>query len=247
MTTYELRYVKTGSVPGREDLLYQGGNVTIIRQGPVYLFYVKSDEGVVLVDSSFHMDDAKIMGSEKNVHRSMPDEEPLFALEQAGIKPGDVTHLILTHAHFDHIGYVDAFPNAKIFIHRKELAWVMALPKWSVGYGSFVTEKIYKVRDQLVPIDIDEYDVLPGIRTIYVGGHSAGSLAVVVNTKKGRVCICGDNCFLYKSIEEKLPIGLTNNLYETITFLQKLPGLGEIFLPGHDPKMYDRFPNGLIG
>jgi len=247
MTTYELRYVKTGTVPGREDLLYQGGNVTIIRQGPVYLFYVKFDEGVVLVDSSFHMDDAKIMGSEKSVRRSIPNEEPLFALEQMGIKAGDVTHLILTHAHFDHVGYIDAFQNAKIFIHRKELAWVMALPKWSIGYGPFVTEKIYKVRDQLVPIDIDEYDVLPGIRTIYVGGHSAGSLAVVVNTKKGRVCLCGDNCFLYKSIEEKLPIGLTNNLYETITFLQKLPGLGEIFIPGHDPKMFDLFPNGLIG
>lgn len=246
MSIHQLKYVKTGTVPGREDLLYQGGDLQNVRQGPVYLFYVKFDRGVVLIDSSFHMDDARIMGAEKSVHRTIPDEDPLYALEQVGIKPQDVTHLILTHAHFDHVGYVDAFPNARIFVHRKELAWVMALPKWSVGYGSFCIEKLYKAREQLVPIDIDDYEVIPGINAIYAGGHSAGSLAVVVSTNKGRVCLCGDNCFLYKTIEEGIPIGLTNNLYESIAFLQKLPSLGDIFLPGHDPRVYEQYPDGLI-
>lgn len=246
MSIYELRYVKTGTVPGREDLLYQGGDLQKVRQGPVYLFYVKFEKGVLLVDSSFHMDDAKILGAEKNVNRKLPEEDPLYALKQVGIKPQDVSHLILTHAHFDHIGYVDAFPNAKVFVHRKELAWVIALPKWAVGYGSFCLDRLYKVRDQIIPIDIDIYEIVPGIETVYAGGHSAGSLAVVVSTNKGRVCICGDNCFLYKTIEEKLPIGLTNNLYESIAFLERLPSLGEIFLPGHDPKVYELYPDGLI-
>jgi glyoxylase-like metal-dependent hydrolase (beta-lactamase superfamily II) len=246
MSNYELRYIKTGTVPGREDLLYQGGDLQKVRQGPVYLFYVKFEKGVVLVDSSFHMDDAKIIGAKKNVTRKLPEEDPLYALKQVGIKPQDVSHLILTHAHFDHIGYVDAFPNAKIFVHRKELAWVIALPKWSVGYGSFCLDKLYKARNQIVPIDMDVYEIIPGIETVYAGGHSAGSLAVVVSTKKGRACLCGDNCFLYKTIEEKLPIGLTNNLYESMTFLEKLSSLGEILIPGHDPKVYELFPNGLI-
>jgi glyoxylase-like metal-dependent hydrolase (beta-lactamase superfamily II) len=246
MSSLELHYVKTGTVPGREDLLYQGGDLQKVRQGPVYLFYVKFEKGVVLIDSSFHMDDAKILGAQDNVHRKLPDEDPMFALEKVGVKAQDVTHLILTHAHFDHIGYVDAFPNAKIFVHRKELAWVMALPKWAVGYGSFCLDKLYKARNQIVPIDIDMYEIIPGIEIVYAGGHSAGSLAVIVSTKKGRACLCGDNCFLYKTIEEKLPIGLTNNLYESIAFLEKLPSLGEILIPGHDPKVYELFPNGLI-
>jgi glyoxylase-like metal-dependent hydrolase (beta-lactamase superfamily II) len=246
MSIHELHYVRTGTVPGREDLLYQGGDLQKVRQGPVYLFYIKFENGVVLVDSSFHLDDAKILGAEKNVTRKLPEEDPLYALERVGIKPRDVSHLILTHAHFDHVGYVDAFSNAKIFVHRKELAWVMALPKWAVGYGSFSLDKIYKVRNQIIPIDIEKYEVISGVETVYAGGHSAGSLAVIVSTKKGRVCLCGDNCFLYKTIEEKLPIGLTNNLYESMAFLEKLPSLGEVLIPGHDPKVYELFPNGLI-
>jgi glyoxylase-like metal-dependent hydrolase (beta-lactamase superfamily II) len=71
-------------------------------------------------------------------------------------------------------------------------------------------------------------------------------MAVVVNTKKGRVCLCGDNCFLYKTIEENIPIGLTDNLVESLAFMEKLPSLGEILIPGHDPQFFDRFPNGVV-
>lgn len=246
MTAHELRYVKTGTVPGREDLLFQGGSASKVRQGPVYLFYVKTDQDVVLVDASFHMDDARIMGSDKDVTRKMPDEDPLYALKQVGINPEDVTMLILTHAHFDHIGYVDAFPNATVYVHRRELAWVSGLPNWSIGYGSFAVEKLNRVWKRLSVIDGERAQILPGIEVIYAGGHSAGSMAVLVDTRIGRVCLCGDNCFLYKTIEDGVPIGLTNNLYESLEFMQKLPLIGDVFIPGHDPLFYERYPNGIV-
>jgi glyoxylase-like metal-dependent hydrolase (beta-lactamase superfamily II) len=247
MAVYELRYVKTGAVPGREDLLFQGGDLNTIRMAPVSIFYVKTDDGFLLIDTSFDMEDAKVLGAEDAVKREYPDEDPMHALKSVGIEPQNVTRIILSHAHFDHVGYIDHFPKAKIYFHQKEFDWVMDLPSWAVGYGPFSTNKIKKVKDQLVLIDQDEYEVLPGINAIYVGGHSAGSLAVTVNTKVGKVCICGDNCFLYKNIEEKLPIGLTNNLYESIAFIEKLPELGDILIPGHDPQFFERFPDGLVG
>jgi glyoxylase-like metal-dependent hydrolase (beta-lactamase superfamily II) len=246
MTEYELRYIKTGTVPSRGDLLLQGGDPSEVRAGPVYVFYIKTAKEVVLIDTSFHMDDAKILGVEKDVTRKLPDEDPLYALKQVGVEPEDVTHLILTHAHFDHVGYLDAFPNAKVFAHQKELAWIAGLPVWSIGYGSFSIEKIERVRAQMTVIYGERAQILPGIEVVYAGGHSAGSMAVVVNTKKGRVCLCGDNCFLYETIEEHLPIGLTNNLYESLAFMEKLPALGDILIPGHDPLFFDRFPNGVV-
>lgn len=247
MTIHELHYLKTGSVPGREDYQIQGGSIEKVIDGPVLIYYVFTKDGVILIDSSFHMQDAKIMGIEKIIKRNEPEEDPIFALKKVGIEPEDVTRLILSHAHFDHVGYVDAFPRAKIFIHRKELAWVMALPPWSLGYGSFSVERIQRVWRQLVPIDLDHFQVYPGIETLYVGGHSAGSLAVLVDTQKGRVCLCLDNCFLYRNIEEKIPIGLTLNLYESIAFLESLPSLGDIFIPGHDPLTCKKYPDGKIG
>jgi glyoxylase-like metal-dependent hydrolase (beta-lactamase superfamily II) len=246
MDTNELKYVKTGAVPGRDDLLIQGGDINRIRLGPVPLFYVPLKGGTLLIDSSFAMEDAETLGVADAVKREMPAEDPLAALASVGIKPEDVTHLILTHAHFDHVGNVDKFPNAKIYMHRKELAWIMALPPWAIGYGLFSVEKVQRVWRQLVPLDGDVVEILPGIQAVYAGGHSAGSLAVTVKTGQADVCLCGDNCFLYENIEKGIPIGLTNNLYESIAFMEKLPMLGDILIPGHDPLFYERFPNGVV-
>ncbi len=246
MVTHELRYVKTGGVPGREDLHIQGGDMNVIRMGPVPIYYIRTDDGVLLVDTSFDMEDAKTLGVDSVVERDLPSEDPLVALKNAGIAPEDVKRVILTHAHFDHVGFVDRFPNAKIYIHRKELAWVMALPTWSIGYGPFSTEKLQRIWKQLVPLDGMKVQIIPGVETIYAGGHSAGSMAVCVDTKKGKVCLCGDNCFLYINLEKHIPIGLTNNLYESMAFMERLPYLGDIFIPGHDPSFYERFPDGLV-
>ena len=87
MATNELKYVKTGAVPGRDDLLIQGGDINRIRLGPVPLFYVPLKGGALLVDSSFAMEDAETLGVADAVKREMPAEDPLAAL---GIR-GDQT------------------------------------------------------------------------------------------------------------------------------------------------------------
>lgn len=247
MKTHELRFIRTGSVPSREDLMIMGGNANIVHDGPVLIYYLRINKDIVLVDTSFHMDDAKTLGIDSATKRVLPDEDPLYALNKIGIKREDVTKIILSHAHVDHIGYIDAFPNATIYIHRKELAWVMALPKWAVGYGQFSVEKLQKVRQQLHVIDGDRYQILPGVEVIYVGGHTPGSLAVLVDTKIGRVCLCLDNAYLYRNIEENIPIELTNNLYENLSFHEKLPFLADVFVPGHDPLLLQKYPDGVIG
>ncbi|MBN1264983.1 MAG: N-acyl homoserine lactonase family protein [Anaerolineales bacterium] len=241
----ELRFVKTGSVPSREDYLYMGGDPSVVHQGVVPLFYMRTDDGVVLIDSSFDLKDAEVLGIAGEVMREEA-EDPIGALSQVGIQPSDVSHLILTHAHFDHVGFVDAFPRAVIYIHRKELEWVMDLPSWAIGYGEFSSRKLNRVYDQLRVIDTDFYEVLPGIMVHYVGGHAPGCMVVQVETNTGTVCLCGDNCFIYKNIEEQLPIGLYVDLYEVMAFIKRLPTMGDILLPGHDPEMYTRYPDGVI-
>ena len=45
-----------------------------------------------------------------------PDE----AVARAGVKPEEVTDLILTHAHWDHADGADLFPKAQIWIQKEE-------------------------------------------------------------------------------------------------------------------------------
>ena len=46
---------------------------------------------------------------------------PLDALARLGVDPGAVARVIITHFHWDHIGNVDAFDDAELFLPEREL------------------------------------------------------------------------------------------------------------------------------
>jgi len=57
---------------------------------------------------------------------------PIRMLDRLGVAAEDVTDIVLTHAHYDHMGSIDKFPNAQILIQKREiLSWVeaMAMPQ----------------------------------------------------------------------------------------------------------------------
>ena len=44
--------------------------------------------------------------------------------------------MLVTHAHFDHLGNVAAFPNATVYIQRREVekwGWAVSLPRAWTG------------------------------------------------------------------------------------------------------------------
>jgi N-acyl homoserine lactone hydrolase len=74
----------------------------------------------VLVDTGY--DNARIgarLAADAGIHTWVPPEE---ALARVQCRPADVRLVILTHAHFDHAGNLDAFPNAEFVIQDRELA-----------------------------------------------------------------------------------------------------------------------------
>lgn len=242
MANLKLGYVKTGSVPSNEASLFLGGNPAIVRDGVCPWWYIKSHDGVILIDATFNLEDAKALGVDGSCRR---EEDPLLALKHVGIEQQDVTKIILSHAHYDHIGYLDKFPGATIYVHREELKWAAIAPSWYPGYGKFTSQRLQSVADRLIPIDARSMKLAREIEVLHIGGHTPGSLAVLVDTKRGRVCLAGDNLFTYENIEKGIPIGLYHNLDEVLRFMQQVSKLADIIIPGHDPKIYDKYPDGF--
>jgi len=114
------------------------------------------------------------------------DEE----LKRLGLKPEDVTAVILTHAHADHAtgalrkGKDDnpelRFPNARIFIQKRE--WQDAMNPNERTAATYLVHNLQLIDEsgRLELLDGDT-QLFPGVSVMVTGGHTPGSQTVLVD------------------------------------------------------------------
>lgn len=114
---------------------------------------------------------------------------------------GEINRIILTHLHFDHIGWITqkdpdgkillTFPQAEIIVQRQE--WVAANRPDELNRGSYLPENITPLTktNNLHLIDGD-VEILPGIKLILTAGHSAGHQIVKIESEGKTALFWGD-------------------------------------------------------
>jgi len=168
-----------------------------------------------------------------------PGERTPELMKSAGIDPAEVSHVMLTHMHADHIGYYDLFTNAQLVVNRR--GFMTALPggvprDMMTALASRWPESLRLVEDE---------EVLPGIRTFWLGCHSDCSQGIAVETDKGVAVLAGDVAYTFRNLEEDIPIR-SSDLDACRAALARVRSEGDIVLPGHDPLVMERFPGGVI-
>jgi glyoxylase-like metal-dependent hydrolase (beta-lactamase superfamily II) len=123
------------------------------------------------------------------------------SLAALGVDPGEVTDVVLTHLHFDHIGWVTdggrpVFPNAVVRCARADLDYFLAGPEEEVYvaelYGAAsARERLGPVLDRVEPWDGDA-PIAPGIDVRLAAGHTPGSSVVVLADGQARALLLGD-------------------------------------------------------
>lgn len=153
----------------------------------------------ILVDCGFMREGNGVAVAEKfGIPRWI---SPVQMLGEMGVAAGDVTDIVLSHAHFDHMGSIEQFPKARLHIQKREfLSWIelLALPR-QFGFLTNVLDPddIHSALDaarehRLMLLDGDTDDVLPGVHARTGEGHTIGQQFVVLETAKGRVVVSGD-------------------------------------------------------
>lgn len=119
-------------------------------------------------------------------------------LAKHGLEPGDIGMVIQTHLHVDHAGRLDAYPmTTPVIVSRAELSFAFSGAQtffYAPEDMAHVLERMY-TPGALGILDIglgERAAVAPGVSVMLLGGHTPGSVGVLVETDEGTACICGD-------------------------------------------------------
>lgn len=160
-------------------------------------------------------------------------------LRKAGFGPDDITDILLTHSHWDHIINWTLFPNAQVVISDAELTWAA---KQAPGQGNvpelYIRELVDSPRLRRVQ---DGEEVAPGVVAHAVVGHTPGHLVYVATGTDHDIVFTGDSA---KNRAELLSrtVDMTVDSASSIRSLEKIWGLwrkrpGNVLVPGHDVMM----------
>jgi glyoxylase-like metal-dependent hydrolase (beta-lactamase superfamily II) len=140
---------------------------------------------------------------------------PVEALRREGLAPEDITDILITHAHGDHMAGVRHFPKAHVYIQQEELTrgQKYLLP----------THTVTTFGKELTPF--------PGIRMVCIGGHSIGSAVVELENK---TVLCGDECYTRYNLRHLVPTASSCNPENSKHFIDTY-GHGWITHLCHEP------------
>ena len=202
----------------------------------------------VLVDAGFYRD--------KFLRRWQPAsyERPSAALARLGLRPEDVSDIIVSHVHWDHLDGADLFPNARLWIQRAEYEHYVdsaGRPRAAAIDSADAAMLAGLARAGRVELVAgDSVEILPGI-TVYTGGrHTYASQYTTVRTASGLVVLASDNAYLYENLERQRPITQTLDSLANLRAQERMHRLASrpaLIVPGHDPAVFVRFPKPGAG
>ena len=213
--------------------------------GMDYFFWIIRDpQGTVVVDTGFSPQG----GANRARTTLMTPAEILARLE---IDPGEIAQVVITHAHYDHIGNLALFPGAQFVIAEREYDfWSGRHAARRQFHHSVEDAELTELRRLNAEGRVRTYSgtrsLTPSIEVIEIGGHTPGQTAVLVQTSQGPVLLASDAVHYYEEIERDMPFMSVANLvemYEGFDRIHELLATGRAthLVAGHDPRTLERF------
>ena len=181
---------------------------------------------------------------------------PEVMLQRINVKPDEITDIIITHPHRDHINGIDLFPNAMVWMQTEDFNYFVGAA-WqkggsTIGFKKGDVQKIIQrnLDKKLTLVNGDDLEILPGIKVFIGSKHTYESQYVLVNTNSDVVIIASDSSWFYYNLIHLLPIPLTfdpKGYLENIKRMKAMVKDVNLIIPGHDPLVFSNFTNVADG
>lgn len=174
---------------------------------------IRTEEHTLLFDTGAH-------GIIKILQRSLAELQ---------VQPEEVDMIFLSHLHYDHLNNVAYFPNAEIVCGRRE--WEYATTEkdeWTP-----LESILYLQRERKLRFVEDNEEVLPGMRALWVPGHTPGQMALAIDTPEGTLVMAGDSVKNRSELELEFSDQYVDQEASTNS-IRRIKRMAYKVLPGHD-------------
>lgn len=159
-------------------------------------------------------------------------------LERLGYRTEDVRHVVLSHLHFDHTGYMCAFPQA--CFHLRESEWSLAIPPSRNDYIAADYMPAREYRFDYIPEDVD-FDLFGDGSVICLDtkGHSPGHQSFLITLPvSGRILLTADAAHMQAFFDDpSLLREAWNEAFarKALERIREYEAQGVLLILGHDP------------
>jgi glyoxylase-like metal-dependent hydrolase (beta-lactamase superfamily II) len=239
-----IRYASSPDVP--VSALVVGGPKDVKVDIAMVVWLIRGGGRTILFDSGFHRDTFLKYFPMKDYLR--PDD----AVKLAGVKPEEVTDIVISHAHWDHMGGIDLFPKANVWIQKEEYRYY-TMEAWQPAgnHGGIDPDDVKQLlqlntEGRLRLVDGDNVEIFPGIRAYTGSRHTYASQYLRVEGNPSFV-LASDNCYFYLNLSSHLASATFSDADHPANIaaqsrMIELAGSVDRVVPGHDALQFQKFP-----
>jgi 4-pyridoxolactonase len=193
---------------------------------PIYSVLVEHADGLFLFDTGIDLE---------HVRRVFPKEEPrqseqqgiLAQLALCGFEAADVSYVVNSHLHFDHVGGNRHFPRATTLVSKQELRQAKVPEPFERMAYSDQSFDHPDVRFELLEGDVE---LAAGLRLFETPGHSAGHYSLLVEPPSGDALLFAfDAAYARESLERLIPSGFHLDPTAAVRSLRRLNSLARTY------------------
>ncbi|MBS1089920.1 N-acyl homoserine lactonase family protein [Gluconobacter wancherniae] len=226
-----------------KSICVAGGNPNFMLCVPICTYLLKTSLGWVLLDTGF---DPRHIAADQDRNRNFDAHgvtPPIIRaghdladqLASLGLSRSDIEHVVISHLHYDHSGYIKHLPDAIVHVQKSEYEHAMSCDTFGYMRADYDSDA---VRWQF---HMGDWSLVDGLDFIATPGHTPGhQSAIVTLAQSGSFILTFDAGDLMENFAREVPPGSafdTQLALQSIWRIRRLADEGKMQLMlFHDPE-----------
>jgi glyoxylase-like metal-dependent hydrolase (beta-lactamase superfamily II) len=149
--------------------------------------------------------------------------------QRTGLKPEAIDYVFITHGHADHFAGLEAFPNAALLAAPEECGDICRQIREAPKTRGYFTDP-GALAARIKPAG---KEIMPGVLTIPLPGHTMGLTGVIFDAPEGKVVVAGDAVMTPDHFAHR------QGYYNSVDFdvsrktIERIAGIADVVVPGH--------------